>query len=61
MAAQIMLKFLLQSGFMVISGSQNSLHTKENIEIFDCDFRDEEMENFRNINRDTSNWLGYQG
>lgn len=59
--AQIMLKFLVQSGFMTIPGSTNPAHIKENIAIFDFSFTETEMQRLRDLDQGTSNWLGYQG
>lgn len=59
--AQIMLKFLVQSGLMTIPGSTNPAHIKENIDIFDFEFTDDEMNHLRSLDQGTSNWLGYQG
>lgn len=59
--AQIMLKFLVQSGFMTIPGSTNPQHIKENIKIFDFELTAEEMDQLRQLDHGTSSWLGYQG
>lgn len=59
--AQIMLKFLVQSGLMTIPGSTNPQHIKENIALFDFQLTAAEMNELRKLDRGTSNWLGYQG
>lgn len=59
--AQIMLKFLVQSGFMTIPGSTNPQHIRENIDLFDFALTPAEMEELRGLDRGTSSWLGYQG
>lgn len=50
--AQVILRWDLQNGVVVIPGSSNPDHIQENTELFDFSLRDEEMEQIQNLNRD---------
>lgn len=50
--AQVILRWDLQKGVVVIPGSSNPEHIQENIEIFDFELTDEEMEQINKLNRD---------
>ena len=49
-SAQVILRWHLQSGFIVIPGSSNKEHIKENIDVFDFELTDEEMNKINNLN-----------
>ena len=51
-AAQVILRWNLQKGIVVIPGSSNPEHIKENISIFDFSLTEEEMERINALNRD---------
>lgn len=51
---QIILRWHMQEGFSAIPGSTNPAHIQENIEIFDFELTDEEMEQIRAIDRGES-------
>lgn len=51
-SAQVVLRWNLQRGVVVIPGSSNEAHIKENIEIFDFELRSEEMSRIDALNRD---------
>ncbi len=51
-AAQIILRWHIQEGFSVIPGSKNPEHIKENIDIFDFELSDNEMEQIRALNKE---------
>ena len=51
-SAQIILRWDLQRGVVVIPGSSNSDHQKENISIFDFELTNEEMSKINTLNRD---------
>ena len=57
-SAQIILRWQLQAGYIVIPGSKNPDHIKENISIFDFELSDEDMKQIYNINenRRYENW-----
>ena len=57
-AAQIILRWHIQSGYITIPGSSNPDHIAENYDIFDFRLTDEEMEQINNINRNKryENW-----
>lgn len=57
-SAQIILRWQLQAGYIVIPGSKNPDHIKENISIFDFELSDEDMKEIDNINekRRYENW-----
>lgn len=50
--AQVILRWNLQNQVIVIPGSSNPEHIKENISIFDFELTDEEMEMIKELNRD---------
>lgn len=49
--AQVILRWDLQRGVVVIPGSSNPAHMKENISIFDFELSDEEMSRIAALNR----------
>lgn len=49
--AQVILRWNLQRNVVVIPGSSNPAHIKENTEIFDFELTDEEMQRIRKLNR----------
>ena len=51
-AAQVILRLNLQRNVVVIPGSSNPDHIKENLELFDFKLSDEEMEKIKTLNRD---------
>ncbi len=51
-AAQVILRWNLQKGVVVIPGSSNPDHIKENTEIYHFELTDEEMEKMNSLNRD---------
>lgn len=51
-SAQVILRWNLQKGVVVIPGSSNSEHIKENTEIYHFELTDEEMEKMNSLNRD---------
>lgn len=57
-AAQIILRWHIQSGYITIPGSSNPDHIAENYDIFDFRLTDEEMEQINTINRNKryENW-----
>lgn len=50
--AQVILRWDLQRGVVVIPGSSNPAHQLENISIFDFELTDEEMSRINKLNRD---------
>ncbi len=50
--AQVILRWDLQRGVVVIPGSSNPAHMKENISIFDFDLSNDEMASIEALNRD---------
>lgn len=48
--AQIILRWHIQKGFVVIPGASNSDYIKENIDIFDFTLTDKEMEQIHKLN-----------
>lgn len=50
--SQIILRWHIQSGNVVIPGSKNPLHIKDNIDIFDFKLTDEEMKQISEIDKD---------
>ena len=50
--AQVILRWNLQRGVVIIPGSSNPAHIKENTEIFDFELTAEEMEKINLLNRD---------
>ncbi len=57
-SAQIILRWQLQAGYIVIPGSSNPDHILENYSIFDFELDDEDMKNIANINKNQryENW-----
>ena len=51
-AAQVILRWNLQKGVVVIPGSSNPDHIRENLDVFDFALTDEEMERINALNRD---------
>ncbi len=51
-SAQVILRWNLQKGVVVIPGSSNPEHIKENSELFDFELTNEEMEQIKALNRD---------
>lgn len=51
--AQIILRWHIQSGNIVIPGSRNPEHIKDNIDIFDFTLTDEEMAEIAGVNKNT--------
>lgn len=51
-SAQVILRWNLQKGVVVIPGSSNPAHIKENTQLFDFELTDEEMEQIKALNRD---------
>lgn len=51
-AAQVILRWNLQRGVVVIPGSSNPEHIKENTEIYHFELTDEEMQKMESLNRD---------
>ena len=49
--AQIILRWHTQMGFIVIPGTKNVDHVRENFDIFDFKLTDEEMEKIASINK----------
>lgn len=49
--AQIILRWHIDMGFIVIPGSKNIEHIKDNFEIFDFDLTDEEMNEISSLNK----------
>lgn len=57
-SAQIILRWQLQAGYIVIPGSKNPDHIKENIDIFDFALSSEDMQEIYNLNKNQryENW-----
>ena len=57
-AAQIIVRWHLQSGFIAIPGSSNPAHILENYSVWDFELSDEEMKEIKKINRNKryENW-----
>ena len=51
-SAQVILRWNLQKGVVVIPGSSNPDHIKENTEIYHFELTDEEMQKMNSLNRD---------
>lgn len=51
-AAQVILRWHIQEGFSVIPGATNPDYIKENIQIFDFELTDEEMQAMRSLNKE---------
>ena len=56
--AQIILRWQIQSGYIVIPGSSNPEHIKENINIFDFELTADEMKEINSLNKNQrfENW-----
>ena len=54
-SAQILLRWHLQAGNIAIPGSSNEDHIKENIDIFDFELSDEEMQRINALDRNERN------
>ena len=50
--AQVILRWDYQNGVIVIPGSSNPEHIKENISIFDFELTEDEMKQIEELNRD---------
>ena len=50
--AQVILRWHIQSGIIPIPGTKDSVHFGENIEVFDFELSDEDMQRIADINRD---------
>lgn len=57
-SAQIILRWQLQDGYVVIPGSSNPDHIRENYDVFDFELSEEEMNSVREIdqNQRYENW-----
>ena len=57
-SAQIILRWHLQAGYIVIPGSKNAEHIRENYNIFDFELSSEDMNKIYQINKNTryENW-----
>lgn len=51
-SAQVILRWDLQRGIIVIPGSSNEEHIKENLDLFGFELSEEEMERINSLNRD---------
>lgn len=51
-AVQIIIRWHIQEGFAVVPGSSNPEHIAENIDVFDFELTEEEMEIIRNLNKE---------
>lgn len=51
-AAQVILRWHIQEGFSVIPGASNPDYIRENIQIFDFELSDEEMQKMRSLNQE---------
>lgn len=51
-AAQIIIRWHIQKGFCVVSGSSNPKHIKENIEVFDFELTQDEMTKMASLNKE---------
>lgn len=51
-AAQVILRWHIQEGFSVIQGATNPDYIKEDIQIFDFELTDEEMQTMRSLNKE---------
>lgn len=51
-SAQVILRWNLQKGVVVIPGSSNPEHIKENTQLYDFELSDDEMEQINALNRD---------
>ncbi|MBQ7068649.1 MAG: aldo/keto reductase, partial [Synergistaceae bacterium] len=57
-SAQIILRWQIQAGYVVIPGSQNPSHIAENFDIFDFELTQNEMKEISNLNQNRrfENW-----
>ena len=57
-AAQVILRWQIQAGYVVIPGSKNPEHIKENIDVFDFELNEAEMKEMNGLNqgRRFENW-----
>ncbi len=55
--AQIILKWHVQSGNIVIPGSKNKEHIKDNADIFDFELTDEEMDRINKLDKNTRYYI----
>ena len=58
--AQIILRWHIQMGFIVIPGSKKPEHIKSNADIFDFELTDEEMEKMATLNKGVRYYNGTQ-
>ena len=56
--AQIIIRWHIQAGYIVIPGSKNPEHIRENIDVFDFELTDAEMKAIKNLNQNRrfENW-----
>jgi diketogulonate reductase-like aldo/keto reductase len=56
--AQIVLRWHIQAGYIVIPGSENPLHIRENNDIYDLQLSEEEMARIAELNKNErfENW-----
>ena len=56
--AQVIIRWHIQAGYIVIPGSKNPEHIRENIDVFDFELIDDEMKAIQNLNRNRrfENW-----
>lgn len=57
--AQVILRWHTQMGFVVIPGSKNAEHIKDNMDIFDFALTDEEMEQIAKLDKNERYFYGY--
>ena len=50
-SAQIILRWHIQMGYIVIPGSSNENHIAENYDIFDFELSEKEMQDLKNIDK----------
>ena len=57
-AAQVILRWQIQVGYVVIPGSKDPEHIKENIDVFDFELNETEMKEMSGLNqgRRFENW-----
>ena len=55
--AQVVLKWHTQMGFIVIPGSKNAEHIKDNIDIFDFTLSDEDMKEMEKLNKNERRYI----
>ena len=56
--AQVIIRWHIQAGYIVIPGSKNPEHIRENIDVFDFELTDDEMKALQNLNKNRrfENW-----